>query len=86
VAFFVAFNHGSSKAPFRPGKCGAPASCFAKMARCGMRSANNNTPHCPETICRNVLMDTTLTGEANILVCPNLDAANLFNRAEGHWR
>ena len=33
-----------------------------------------------EKIRRNVLMDTTLTGEANILICPNLDAANiLFN-------
>ena len=33
-----------------------------------------------ETIRRNSLMDTTLSGEANILICPNLDAANiLFN-------
>ncbi|MEO6320011.1 MAG: NADP-dependent malic enzyme [Polaromonas sp.] len=33
-----------------------------------------------ETIRRNSLMDTTLKGEANILICPNLDAANiLFN-------
>jgi malate dehydrogenase (oxaloacetate-decarboxylating)(NADP+) len=33
-----------------------------------------------ETIRRSALMDTTLTGEAIILICPNLDAANfLFN-------
>ena len=33
-----------------------------------------------ETIRRSSLVDTTLTGEANILICPNLDAANiLFN-------
>jgi malate dehydrogenase (oxaloacetate-decarboxylating)(NADP+) len=33
-----------------------------------------------EVIRRNMLMDSHLTGEANILICPNLDAANiLFN-------
>ncbi len=33
-----------------------------------------------EIIRRNMLMDGRLTGEANILICPNLDAANiLFN-------
>ena len=33
-----------------------------------------------ETIRRNSLMETSLSGEANILICPNLDAANiLFN-------
>ena len=33
-----------------------------------------------EEIRRNSLMDSTLTGEANILICPNLDSANiLFN-------
>jgi malate dehydrogenase (oxaloacetate-decarboxylating)(NADP+) len=33
-----------------------------------------------ETIRRNALMDSKLEGEANILICPNLDAANiLFN-------
>ena len=32
------------------------------------------------TIRRNALMDSKLEGEANILICPNLDAANiLFN-------
>jgi malate dehydrogenase (oxaloacetate-decarboxylating)(NADP+) len=41
-----------------------------------------------ETIRRGSLMDTTLSGEANLLICPNLDAANiLFNVlkvTEGH--
>ena len=33
-----------------------------------------------ESIRHGSLMDTTLSGEANLLVCPNLDAANiLFN-------
>jgi len=33
-----------------------------------------------EKVRRDSLMDTTLTGEANLLICPNLDAANiLFN-------
>ncbi|MCB1980465.1 MAG: hypothetical protein KDF63_00175 [Rhodoferax sp.] len=33
-----------------------------------------------ESIRRNALMDSKLEGEANILICPNLDAANiLFN-------
>ncbi len=33
-----------------------------------------------ETMRRNALMDSKLEGEANILICPNLDAANiLFN-------
>ena len=41
-----------------------------------------------ETIRRGSLMDSTLSGEANLLICPNLDAANiLFNVlkvTEGH--
>ena len=33
-----------------------------------------------ETVRRGSLMDTTLSGEANLLICPNLDSANiLFN-------
>jgi hypothetical protein len=33
-----------------------------------------------EDVRRNALMETTLTGEANLLICPNLDSANiLFN-------
>jgi malate dehydrogenase (oxaloacetate-decarboxylating)(NADP+) len=33
-----------------------------------------------ETVRKNSLMDTTLTGEANLLICPTLDSANiLFN-------
>ena len=33
-----------------------------------------------ENVRRASLMDSTLTGEANLLICPNLDAANiLFN-------
>jgi len=33
-----------------------------------------------ETLRKNVLMDSTLTGSANLLICPTLDAANiLFN-------
>ena len=41
-----------------------------------------------ETIRRGSLMDTTLSGEANLLICPNLDAANIlfnvFKVTEGH--
>ena len=33
-----------------------------------------------ETMRRSALADTTLHGEANLLICPNLDSANiLFN-------
>ena len=33
-----------------------------------------------ETVRRGSLMETTLSGEANLLICPNLDSANiLFN-------
>jgi len=33
-----------------------------------------------ETVRRSALADTTLHGEANLLICPNLDSANiLFN-------
>ncbi|QEA13791.1 NADP-dependent malic enzyme [Comamonas flocculans] len=41
-----------------------------------------------ETIRRRTLLDSTLTGNANVLICPNLDAANiLFNvlkTTDGH--
>jgi malate dehydrogenase (oxaloacetate-decarboxylating)(NADP+) len=41
-----------------------------------------------DTVRRSSLMDSTLSGEANLLICPNLDAANiLFNVlkvTEGH--
>jgi phosphotransacetylase len=38
------------------------------------------TPPCRKTHAGAALMDTKLEGEANMLICPNLDAANiLFN-------
>ncbi len=38
------------------------------------------TRPCRKTSAAANLLETTLTGEANILICPNLDAANiLFN-------
>jgi len=40
-----------------------------------------------ETIRRRTLLDSTLSGSANVLICPNLDAANiLFNvlKTDGH--
>ena len=44
------------------------------MARC------TATRRCSEVIRKGNLMDSPLTGEANILICPNIDAANiLFN-------
>jgi malate dehydrogenase (oxaloacetate-decarboxylating)(NADP+) len=80
VAFLSHSNYGSSKRSSAL-KMRRARELFAKMApdvECD--GEMHGDAALSETIRRNALMDTTLTGEANILVCPNLDAANiLFN-------
>ena len=80
VAFLSHSNYGSSKRSSAL-KMRRARELFAKMApdvECD--GEMHGDAALSETIRRNSLMDTTLTGEANILICPNLDAANiLFN-------
>jgi malate dehydrogenase (oxaloacetate-decarboxylating)(NADP+) len=80
VAFLSHSNYGSSKRSSAL-KMRRARELFARMApdvECD--GEMHGDAALSETIRRNALMDTTLTGEANILVCPNLDAANiLFN-------
>jgi malate dehydrogenase (oxaloacetate-decarboxylating)(NADP+) len=80
VAFLSHSNYGSSKRASAL-KMRQARELFAQMApdiECDGEMHGDSA--LSETIRRNSLMDTTLTGEANILICPNLDAANiLFN-------
>ena len=80
VAFLSHSNYGSSKRSSAL-KMRRARELFAQMApdvECD--GEMHGDAALSEKIRRNVLMDTTLTGEANILICPNLDAANiLFN-------
>ena len=80
VAFLSHSNYGSSKhASAR--KMRLARELFAKLApdvECD--GEMHGDAALSEPIRRSSLMETTLTGEANILICPNLDAANiLFN-------
>ena len=80
VAFLSHSNYGSSKRASAL-KMRRARELFAKMApdiECD--GEMHGDAALSEVIRRNSLMETTLTGEANILICPNLDAANiLFN-------
>ncbi|WP_029523803.1 NADP-dependent malic enzyme [Polaromonas glacialis] len=80
VAFLSHSNYGSSKRSSAL-KMRRARELFARIApdvECD--GEMHGDAALSETIRRNSLMDTTLTGEANILICPNLDAANiLFN-------
>jgi malate dehydrogenase (oxaloacetate-decarboxylating)(NADP+) len=80
VAFLSHSNYGSSRRPSAL-KMRRARELFADMApdvECD--GEMHGDAALSEDIRRNLLMDTTLTGEANILICPNLDSANiLFN-------
>jgi len=80
VAFLSHSNYGSSnRASAR--KMRLARDLFAAMApdiECD--GEMHGDAALSEDIRRNSLMETSLTGEANILICPNLDSANiLFN-------
>ncbi len=80
VAFLSHSNYGSSRSASAL-KMRRARELFANMApdiECD--GEMHGDAALSEEIRRNSLMDSTLTGEANILICPNLDAANiLFN-------
>jgi malate dehydrogenase (oxaloacetate-decarboxylating)(NADP+) len=80
VAFLSHSNFGSSERSSAR-KMRMARDLFAKMApdvECD--GEMHGDAALSETIRRNALPETTLTGSANLLICPNLDAANiLFN-------
>ena len=80
VAFLSHSNYGSSeRASAR--KMRLARDLFARMApdiECDGELQGDSA--LSETVRRNALLETSLQGEANVLICPNLDAANiLFN-------
>jgi malate dehydrogenase (oxaloacetate-decarboxylating)(NADP+) len=80
VAFLSHSNYGtSSRASAR--KMRLARDLFARMApdvECDGELQGDSA--LSESVRRGSLMDTTLSGEANLLICPNLDSANiLFN-------
>jgi malate dehydrogenase (oxaloacetate-decarboxylating)(NADP+) len=80
VAFLSHSNYGtSSRASAK--KMRLARDLFARMApdvECDGELQGDSA--LSETVRRGSLMETTLTGEANLLICPNLDSANiLFN-------
>jgi malate dehydrogenase (oxaloacetate-decarboxylating)(NADP+) len=80
VAFLSHSNYGSSgRASAR--KMRLARDIFARMApevECDGELQGDSA--LSETVRRGSLMESTLTGEANLLICPNLDSANiLFN-------
>ena len=80
VAFLSHSNFGSSDRPSAR-KMRLARELFAKMApdiECDGEMQGDSA--LSETVRRAALADTTLQGEANLLICPNLDSANiLFN-------
>jgi len=80
VAFLSHSNFGSSDRPSAR-KMRLARELFAKMApdiECDGEMQGDAA--LSETVRRSALPDTTLHGEANLLICPNLDSANiLFN-------
>ncbi|VTU25844.1 NADP-dependent malic enzyme [Variovorax sp. PBS-H4] len=80
VAFLSHSNFGSSERSSAR-KMRAARDLFAKMApdvECD--GEMHGDAALSETVRRNALPETTLSGSANLLICPNLDAANiLFN-------
>jgi malate dehydrogenase (oxaloacetate-decarboxylating)(NADP+) len=80
VAFLSHGNYGSSSRG-SAAKMRLARDLFAKMApdvECDGELQGDAA--LSESVRRASLMDTTLTGEANLLICPNLDSANiLFN-------
>lgn len=80
VAFLSHSNYGSSRCTSAL-KMRRARELFAQMApNIECDGEMHGDAALSEDIRRNLLMETTLTGEANILICPNLDSANiLFN-------
>ncbi|MEO5659906.1 MAG: phosphate acyltransferase, partial [Polaromonas sp.] len=80
VAFLSHSNYGSSKRASAL-KMRRARDLFAKLApEIECDGELHGDAALSETIRSNSLMETSLSGEANILICPNLDAANiLFN-------
>ncbi|MBS0315758.1 MAG: NADP-dependent malic enzyme, partial [Proteobacteria bacterium] len=80
VAFLSHSNYGSSDRESAR-KMRRAAELFAKLAPDVESDGElHGDSALSQTIRRNALMDTRLSGEANVLICPNLDAANiLFN-------
>jgi malate dehydrogenase (oxaloacetate-decarboxylating)(NADP+) len=80
VAFLSHSNFGSSDRPAAR-KMRLARDLFAKLApdiECDGELQGDAA--LSETVRRSALSDTTLRGEANLLICPNLDSANiLFN-------
>jgi malate dehydrogenase (oxaloacetate-decarboxylating)(NADP+) len=80
VAFLSHSNFGSSDRPAAR-KMRLARDLFAKLApdiECDGELQGDAA--LSETVRRSALSDTTLKGEANLLICPNLDSANiLFN-------
>ncbi|HSV55394.1 MAG TPA: NADP-dependent malic enzyme [Burkholderiaceae bacterium] len=80
VAFLSHSNYGSSSRPSAR-KMRLARELFSAMApdvECDGELQGDSA--LSETVRRGSLMDTALSGEANLLICPNLDAANiLFN-------
>jgi malate dehydrogenase (oxaloacetate-decarboxylating)(NADP+) len=80
VAFLSHSNFGSSDRPSAR-KMRLARELFAKMApdiECDGEMQGDSA--LSETVRHGALADTTLHGEANLLICPNLDSANiLFN-------
>ncbi len=80
VAFLSHSNYGSSTRPSAR-KMRAARDLFAQAAphiECDGEMHGDTA--LSESVRKNALLESTLTGSANVLICPNLDAANiLFN-------
>ena len=80
VAFLSHSNYGSSTRPSAR-KMRAARDLFAQAAphiECDGEMHGDTA--LSESVRKNALLESTLTGAANVLICPNLDAANiLFN-------
>ncbi len=88
VAFLSHSNFGSSTRPSAL-KMRKALEIFRKMApHIECDGEMHGDAALSETIRQRTLLDSTLTGNANVLICPNLDAANiLFNvlkTTDGH--
>ncbi|MDR2335536.1 MAG: NADP-dependent malic enzyme [Burkholderiaceae bacterium] len=80
VAFLSHSNYGSSTRPSAL-KMRKARDLFQKLApHIECDGEMHGDAALSETVRHNTLLETTLTGSANVLICPNLDAANiLFN-------
>lgn len=78
----VAFlSHSASAHPnaHRPKKCVPPATCFvAQHPEIECDGELHGDAALQEEIHKAYLSETTLSGSANLLICPNLDSANIL--------